>query len=543
MHKDDFPFFKNNPKLIYLDNAATSQKPKVMIESLTNFYENENSNMGRGIYTLSQNVKDKFDSSKQKIASLINASPDEIIFTQNTTHSINQLVYTIDSLFDWNEIKSLKEKGIVPEILLTEMEHHSNLVPWQQFAKHLGWKANFIKLNQKTFELDLDDASKKFSVNTFIFSITQASNVLGVINPVKELIKLAKQKNSKCICIVDAAQSIPHLFDEVDVKELDCDFLAFSGHKIYGPSGIGILYGKKELLSRLRPFYYGGGMINEVNLESFTPADLPLKFEGGSQNISDIITLGESVDYLNKVGFKKIISYEKELENYTLKKLGEIKQIKIYHPVSSSSTIPTISFSVEDFHPHDIAHFLSEENICVRAGHHCCMPLMTVLGTTEGLVRISLSFYNSKEEIDSLFLALKEFISLNSNSSQEKRQQIYDLYKNPENYGNISSPTHSSHIHNPLCGDDMTLQIKINKKINKIEDIKFNGKGCAISFASASLLTDLIKSKSLTKDQIMKLKKEDVLDLLEIPISSVRLKCALLPLEAIHKALENENEK
>ena len=539
MHKDDFPFFKNNPKLIYLDNAATTQKPKSMVDSLTKFYETENSNISRGIYSLSETAQTKFNLSKKKIASLINASPDEIIFTQNTTHSINQLVYSIDSLFDWNEIKSLKEKGITPEILLSEMEHHSNLVPWQQFAKHVGWNINFIKVNPKTFELDLDDASKKFSVNTFIFSITQASNVLGVINPVKELIKLAKQKNSKCMCIVDGAQSLPHLFDEVNVVDLDCDFLAFSGHKLYGPFGIGILYGKKELLKKLRPFYFGGGMISNVSKESFNEADYPQKFEGGSQNVADVIALGDSIDYIDRIGYKKIKSYEKELEIYALKKLNEIKEIKTYHPINNStSTIPVISFSLEDFHPHDIAHFLSERNICVRAGHHCCMPLMDALIIKEGLVRISLAFYNSNDEIDYLVSALKEFITLNSNSSQEKRQLIYDLYKHPENFGIITNPSHTSHAYNQICGDDITINISMNNKSNNIEDIKFSGKGCAISFASASLLTNLIKSKSMSKEEVMELKKENVLELLQIPISSVRLKCALLPLEAIHNAIK-----
>ncbi len=538
MYKEDFPFFKNNPNLIYLDNAATTQKPKVAIDSLVHFYEKENSNIGRGIYDLSVKAQQKFIEAKKIIVNLINSQSDEIIITHNTTTSINQLVYTIDSLYDLDEIKKLKEKGIVPEILLTEMEHHSNLVPWQQYAKHVGWKIKFIKINPKTYELDLDDAKNKINENTYILSLTHASNVLGVINPVKELIKIAKQKSKNCITIVDAAQSIGHLFDETNVKEIDCDFLAFSSHKIYGPSGVGILYGKKELLHKLRPFYYGGGMISEVNLETYTPADFPMKFEGGSLNIADVISLSESIKYLKSIEYEKIKSYEKDLENYTLKKLKELNEIKIYHP--HSQTIPVISFSIKDFHPHDIAHFLSEKNICVRAGHHCCMPLMKVLDVDEGLVRISLSFYNSKEEIDYLVSFLREFITQNINSSIDKRHLIYDLYKHPENFGVISNPTHTSHIINQFCGDDISIFLKLDKKTNKIDDIKFNGKGCAISFASASLLTDLIKTKNYSSKQIIDLKKDDILNILEIPISSVRLKCALLPLEAVQKAIQNE---
>tara|TARA_Y100000310_G_scaffold337561_1_gene424920 strand:+ start:610 stop:1815 length:1206 start_codon:yes stop_codon:yes gene_type:complete len=390
-YKNDFPIFNKHKDLVYLDSAATSQRPKTVIDSLTNFLEKENANIHRGIYTLSEQAMLRYNETRETIAEFINASKEEIVFTKNTTESINLLASTI--------------KSIIPEgkneILLTEMEHHSNLVPWQQLSKRTNMKLKFIKLKED-FTLDLEDAKEKITDKTAILSTTHISNVLGTINPVKELINLAKQKN--VLTIIDAAQSVAH--KKIDVKDLDCDFLVFSSHKIFGPTGIGVLYGKSELLNKLPPYQFGGGMIKVVTYEDATFLKSPEKFEAGTQNIGEAIALGEAIKYIKETGIENIEKYEKELLAYTLEKLNTIKEIKIYNPgLDKSSSI--ISFNLGKIHPHDIAQVLNEHNIAIRAGHHCCMPLMNQL-KTQGTARISLSIYNNKQDIDKLITALKK---------------------------------------------------------------------------------------------------------------------------------------
>ncbi|MBS3080199.1 cysteine desulfurase [Candidatus Pacearchaeota archaeon] len=388
--KKEFPIFKSNPGLVYLDNAATSQKPKTVIESLKNFYEKENANIHRGVYTLSEVATEKYEESRKIIARFINANPEEIIFTKNTTESLNLLSYTIQELI---------EKG-KNEIILTEMEHHSNLVPWQQMAKRNNFKIKFIPI--KNFELDYDKAQELITEKTALLSITHVSNVFGTINSIDKLIGIAKVNN--VLTIIDAAQSIQHI--SVDVKKLNCDFLVFSGHKMFGPTGIGILYGKKELLEKLSPFMTGGGMIEKVSYEKASWNEIPLKFEAGTQNIGGVIALGEATNYLEKIGINNIREHEKELLEYALDKLNEIKNIEIYNPGKDKS-LSVISFNIKEIHPHDVASILNDYNIAIRAGHHCCMPLMKKLNIP-GTCRISLSIYNTKEDIDSLINGLKK---------------------------------------------------------------------------------------------------------------------------------------
>ena len=281
--KGDFPIFENNPKLIYLDSAATSQRPRIVIKAISDFLEKENSNVQRGLYTISEKAMEKFDKARETIANFINSPKNSIIFTKNTTESINLLSYTIDSILSKKENKD--------EIVLTEMEHHSNLIPWQQFAKRNNMKLKFIKLKEN-FTLDYEDAKQKINEKTAIVSVIHASNVLGTINDIEKLIGLAKK--NKAISIIDAAQSITHM--KIDVKKLDCDFLVFSSHKVLGPTGVGILYGKEKLLKKLKPYQFGGGMIERVTKEDATWAEVPEKFEAGTQNIS------ESIAFSNRNG-------------------------------------------------------------------------------------------------------------------------------------------------------------------------------------------------------------------------------------------------
>ena len=387
--KKDFPIFKNNPKLVYLDSASTSQKPKQVIKAISDFYEKENANIHRGIYALSENATKKYILARETIAKFINAETNEIIFTKNTTESINLLS---------NVLKEILPKG-KNEIVLTEMEHHSNLVTWQEFAKKYHFKLKFIPIT-KNYELDYEKAKEIINDKTAILAITHISNVFGTINNIEFLVSLAKEK--KAITIIDAAQSVQHL--KINVKKIGCDFLAFSGHKMFGPLGIGVLYGKKELLEKLPPFQFGGGMINSVIYEDATFLDIPEKFEAGTQNIAGAISLAEAIKYIEKIKIEKIERYEKELLDYTLKKLKSIDGIELYLPKKQSSII---SFNLFGIHQHDVAQILSDNKICIRAGHHCCMPLMKKL-KTQGTCRISFSIYNTKEDVDKLIEGLKK---------------------------------------------------------------------------------------------------------------------------------------
>tara|TARA_Y100000310_G_scaffold91480_1_gene88843 strand:- start:5138 stop:6373 length:1236 start_codon:yes stop_codon:yes gene_type:complete len=391
--KEDFPIFKNNKNLIYLDNAATSQRPKQVIDSIKDFYENSNANINRGLYTLSEEATKKYNESRKIISDFINANEKEIIFTRNTTESINLLSYTI---------KSIIPKG-KDEIVLTEMEHHSNLIPWQQLAKRNNMKLKFIKI-KSDFTLDIEDAKQKITDKTAILSIVHISNTLGTINPVKELIKIAKEKGKNILTIVDAAQSISHI--KIDVEDLDCDFLAFSSHKMLGPTGIGVLYGKISLLEKLEPFNFGGGMIKSVSYEDAIWNTVPEKFEAGTQNIGETIGLAEAIEYIKKIGINNIEKWERELMIYALEKIKKIEGIKIYNAgIKNTSSI--LSFNLKNIHSHDIASLLNDYGIAIRAGHHCAMPLMKKLGIS-GTARASLCFYNTYEDIDKFVKALNE---------------------------------------------------------------------------------------------------------------------------------------
>ena len=390
--RKDFPIFKNNKGVIYLDNASTSQRPKSVIKAVTDFYEKDNANVGRGLNTLAEKAMADYDNARKTIANFINAETKEIIFTRNTTESFNLLSYTLSSIIP---------KG-KDEIVLTEMEHHSNLVPWQYLAKMRKMKLKIIRIKED-FTLDMEDAKQKITNQTAILSFIHVSNVLGTINQIKELVELGK--NHGAITIVDAAQSSSKI--KIDVKELSCDFLAFSSHKMLGPTGIGVLYGKKEILEKMPPFNFGGGMIKKVEWGSAEWADIPEKFEAGTQNIAGAIGLGEAIKYLEKIGLENIADWERQLTNYALEKIEEIPGIKIYNSGSDKSA-GIISFSLGKIHPHDVSALLDEKGIIIRAGHCCAMPLMKKLGIPQGASRISFSVFNTFEEIENITEALKE---------------------------------------------------------------------------------------------------------------------------------------
>ena len=386
--RNDFSILRqeNDLSLIYLDSAATSQTPDPVIEAMDAYYRTYNSNIHRGIYRISEEATAKYEEARQRIGRFINARrSSQVIFTRNTTESINLVAYS------WGSA-NLREGD---EILVTVMEHHSNLLPWQLLSQRTGAKMRFIEVTDEGV-LQLDGLETLLTERTKLVAITHVSNVLGTINPVQELTAAAHAVGAKVL--IDGAQSVPHF--DVDVQELDCDFLAFSGHKMCGPTGIGILYGKSDLLEEMPPFLGGGSMIRSVQRESSTYADVPAKFEAGTPAIAEAIGLAAAVDYLNQVGLEAIFVHEHELLEYAHQKLSEIEGITIYGPKPRQKT-GAITFNLEGIHPHDIAGVLDTVGVAVRAGHHCAQPLMQKFGVI-ATVRASFYLYNKLEEINIL---------------------------------------------------------------------------------------------------------------------------------------------
>lgn len=400
--RDDFPILKrkiNGKTLVYFDNAATTQKPKQVINALVDYYQNHNANIHRGIHTLAEEATQMYENAREKITQFIGASQTcEIIFVRNTSEAINLVAYS------WG--RNFLKKG--DEVILTEEEHHSNIVPWQLIAKEKQIKLKFIPVTKGGL-LDLNVFRKLLSPKTKLVSLLHISNVLGTVNPVEEIIKLTKQKNPQILVLIDGAQAVPHM--KVDVLKLGCDFYAFSGHKMLGPAGIGVLYGRKEILEKMPPFMAGGDMIKEVYLDHSVWNDLPYKFEAGTPNIADAIALGEAVDYLDKLGMDNIFKHERDLTDYALAKLMKIGQVTVYGPPTTKNKTGVISFTIKGIHPHDIAQILDREGIAIRSGFHCAMPLHHKL-KIPATCRVSFYFYNTKEEIDRLIKAIHQAIEM-----------------------------------------------------------------------------------------------------------------------------------
>ena len=389
--KSDFPIF-NNSDLIYLDNASTSQKPEAVLDTINSVYTKSNANVHRALYSLGTEATEKYEDSRKKIANFIGAhSEKEIIFTSGATESLNLLAYSLSS-----------DLGPEDEILISEMEHHSNIIPWQQLAKRTGAKIQYIPISVDG-ELDLSEENNLFNSNTKIVSITHVSNVLGTINPIKKISSMAHQYGA--VLIIDGAQGAAH--KKINVKDLGCDFYAFSGHKMLGPTGSGVLWGKLNLLDHMEPFMSGGEMIDKVTMTSATWNEVPYKFEAGTPNFIQAIGLGAAVEYLESIGMDQITDHEKELTSYALNKLQTINNIKIHG--SGNNRIGVVSFNIENIHPHDLAQFLNEYNIALRVGHHCAQPLLSKLNETS-TARLSTYLYNDEQDIDKLCSALQEII-------------------------------------------------------------------------------------------------------------------------------------
>lgn len=393
LSQKDFPIFArkiNGKRLVYLDSASTSQKPRQVIDTMRRYYHNHNANIHRGAYTISEEATMLYESAHQKIADFIGGKAQEVVFTRNTTEAINLVMYSY----------GLEQVHAGDNIVTTIMEHHSNFVPWQQLCKKKNAELRVVNV-RKDGTLDMEQLSRMVDKKTKIVAVTHMSNVLGTINDVEAIAEITHNKGG--IILVDGAQSVPHM--PIDVRKLDCDFLAFSGHKMLGPTGIGVLYGKEHLLKNMEPFLFGGDMIRQVTVEKTTWNDLPWKFEAGTPNIAGGIGLAAAIDCLNKLGMDNVAAHEKKLLDYGMNVLGSMKDVIIDGTAPQRGGI--VSFNLENIHPHDLATVCSSENVCIRAGHHCCQPLMERLGVP-ATARASFYVYNTKEDIDALREAIRK---------------------------------------------------------------------------------------------------------------------------------------
>ena len=397
--KRDFPLLENE-NITYLDSGATTQKPIQVINAVEEFYQRYNANPHRGAYSLSVEATEQYENTRTKIAKFINAKHrEEIIFSKNATESLNLIAYSYG-------LDNLKKDD---EVVISIMEHHSNLVPWQKMTKQTGSKLNYMYINEN-YEIPDEEIENKITDKTKIVGITHVSNVLGTINNVKKVIKYAHKKGA--IVIVDASQSIPHM--KIDVQDLDADFLVFSGHKMLAPLGIGVLYGKREILNKMTPFLMGGDMIEYVYEQDTTFATLPNKFEAGTQNVEGVIGLGAAIDYIENLGYDKIQEIENEVTSYARQELSKLNYLTLYTTPNEKNHSSVISFNIKGVHPHDVASILDSEGVCVRSGNHCAQPLMRFLGI-DSTCRASFYIYNTKDDVDKLVKALDKAYSMFKN--------------------------------------------------------------------------------------------------------------------------------
>jgi len=395
--REEFPILHqkiNGEDLVYLDNAASTQKPKAVINAIKDYYENDHSNVHRGVHTLSVRATEAYENAREKVSQFVNSpNKNQIIFTKGTTESINLIAGSLTNLIEKND-----------EILITAMEHHSNIVPWQELCKRTGAILKIIPINDNG-EILIDKYTEMVTNKTKLVSVVHLSNTLGTINPIEEIIDTAKLNNA--ITVIDGAQSAGHLL--VDVQELDCDFYLFSGHKVFGPTGIGVLYGKENILNQIDPYQFGGEMILKVTFDETTYNGLPHKFEAGTPNIAGAVGIGASIDFINSLDRELCHQYEMSLHDYALEKLEQFDDIRIIGKSSKKSAI--ISFVIDGIHPHDIGTIINQKGIAVRTGHHCTMPLMDFYGIP-GTVRASFSIYNNHAEVDKLIDAINLAIKM-----------------------------------------------------------------------------------------------------------------------------------
>jgi len=512
----DFPIFKqqiHGKPLAYLDSAVSTHKPRQVLEKLKDFYETSYANVHRGVYTLSERSTAEYEGARQKLAQFVNAPSDrEIVFVRGATEGLNLVAYA------WG----LVNLGPGDVVVVTELEHHSNFVPWQYIAGRTGATLKMIELDDNG-ELDLsalDSIASEGRVKVVANNLV--SNALGTINPIEKLSAWAHEQGA--IMVVDGAQAAPH--KAVDVQALGCDFFAFSSHKMCGPTSVGALWGRLELLESMEPFNLGGHMIRKVTFEETTWGEVPAKYEAGTQPIAEAVGFGAAVDYVNEVGLESIERHEHELAVYALERLAEVPDIKLYGPPADRRA-GIVSFNLGDIHPHDVAQVLDLEGVAIRAGHHCCQPLMQKLGVA---ATNRASFYRSTRSNSGTTAARYAGVV-----SDFYREVILDHYKNPRGHGAMDAPDAQAEGMNPLCGDEVTISVALADDGETIDEVKFEGRGCAISQAATSMLTEMVKGRSAS--DVASLPKEELLEEIGIPLTPIRLKCALLGLGVLKVAL------
>ncbi len=512
----DFPIFEqefHGKPLAFLDSAASSQKPRQMLDAMTVFYETSYANVHRGVYQLAERATEALEAAREKVRGLLNApSAREIIFTRNATESINLVAYA----WGLNELKP------GDTVVVTELEHHSNFVPWQYVAQRTGADFKLIPLDDNG-ELRLE-ALDEFE-NVKLVAAGLVSNSLGTVNPIERLAAWAHERGA--LMVVDAAQAAPHRV--VDVQALGADFVAISAHKMCGPSGVGALWGRAELLERMEPFLLGGHMIRSVGVDKTTWGELPHKFEAGTAPMAEAVGFGAAIDYLDAIGFDAIEAYEHELAAYALGKLAELPWVTSYGPPADRRA-GIVSFNVDGVHPHDVAQILDLEGVAIRAGHHCCQPLMKRLGVA-ATNRASFYLYTvpgRDRPARGRPPPREAGVRMSSEFDQMYREVILDHYKNPRGHGEMEGADASAEGVNPLCGDEVSIFVRFGADGETIDEVRFSGRGCAISQAATSMLMEMVTGRTAT--EIAELPKEELLEEVGIPLTPVRLKCALLGL-------------
>ena len=537
----DFPLLQLRPggkPLVYLDNSATTQKPQCMIDTVCAYYASQNANVHRAVYRLGQSATERYEATRSKGQRFLGArAPAEIVFTRGTTDGINLVASSFGRAFI----------GEGDEVLISTMEHHSNIVPWQMLCKERGAVLRVAPIDDDGALL-VDEFQKLLNEKTKLVSLVHVSNALGTINPIKRIIDLAHDAGAKVL--IDGAQSAGHM--PIDVAALDCDFYACSGHKMLGPTGTGLLYGKEELLDAMPPYQGGGGMVRSVAFEESACKAPPHKFEAGTPNIAGVIGLGAAIDYLNAVGMANIAAYEQELVAYGTQLLESIEGLRLVGTAKEKTA--TWSFCMAEAHPHDIAQILDGEGVAVRAGHHCARPLMRRFGVS-ATVRASLAFYNTREELDALREAILKVKKMSKAKCAHYNQVILDHSKSPRNFGEMAKATFKGEGENPLCGDQLSVYLRIEG--DKIADAAFTGSGCAISTSSASMMTTVLKGKTAEEAKALSARFEDLVTAEpEAPVDTralgqlaafcavreypTRAKCAILAWHTMVAALERE---
>ncbi len=537
--KEFFPLLKNNPGIVYFDTAATSQKPEAVLDAERKFYETSNANVHRSAHVLAERATKAFEDSRNKTAQFINAEPDEIVFCSGTTLALN---ISARAIFE----------GLKPgdQVLVTIMEHHSNFVVWQQLAKKFGLKFDVVPITPD-FRLDLEVLKEKLNENTKVFACTHVSNVLGTINQIVEIGKIVRENSPQATFVVDGAQAVAHM--PVDVKALDVDVYCFGAHKMYGPSGIGVLYAKRELLKAWPPVIYGGEMVEKVTVEDTLFKEGVAKFEAGTPTLAQAVGLSAAIDFIQKTGWVKIQKIEQDVLQYLLDSLKNIAEITIIGPDTIENRIGDVSVLMKGWHPHDFASTLDMQGIAVRAGSHCTHPLHCALGLEHEndigtgkevfTIRISLGVYNTKDDVDRLIKAINTMNESYDPASIDVddeviKEHIRDHVLNPRNKKDIEG--HSCLGKNPNCGDTIKATVVVSE--DKIKEVAFMGDGCAISQATMSILTTKLKGMSVIDVQELDLSFVNKITGIDFSTKPVRARCAMLGLRATQCAIrEVEN--